>query len=176
MKQDNNKLNKAVCLAIIGAAHGVRGDVYIKALGNRPQQLGDYGTFYDETGYPYEIEAFSIQKKGVVIRFKGIKSRDDAEKLKGTHLYIERDKFANDLEKDEFYQVDLIGLRVYDEAGQILGEVSGFFNFGAGDLLEVHLGPCKKELIPFSKAAVPEISLSSGFLIVDRIAAGLSSD
>ncbi len=175
MKYNQKKLKNKVYLAIIGSAHGMKGDTLVKILSDKPQYLKAYGTLYDDMGHSYEIVTLRMQKNNAIVHFKGIENRNAAEALKGIRLYVARDQLINDLEEDEFYQVDLIGLRVQNCVGQILGEVSGFFNFGAGDLLEIRLNTGKNVLIPFSKVAVPEICIASGFLIVDPVAAGLSS-
>ncbi|ENN90696.1 ribosome maturation factor RimM [Bartonella schoenbuchensis] len=174
MKQKRKKLKKAICLAIIGAAHGIRGDVWVKVLGGEPQRLKAYGVLYDEGGRCYEIATFRVQKNDAIVRFKGVEERSAAEALRGINLYIKRDQLLDDLAEDEFYQIDLIGLCVYDDTNKLLGEVSGFFNFGAGDLLEICLDGGKRELIPFSKAAVPEICVASGFIVINPVAAGLA--
>ncbi|WP_019222943.1 ribosome maturation factor RimM [Bartonella rattaustraliani] len=176
MEYNKQKPKNKVYLAIIGPAHGIKGDVLVKVLGADPQRLETYGVLYDERERPYEIVTLRVQKKNAIVHFKGIEDRNAAEALKGIHLYVARDQLKDDLAEDEFYQVDLVGLRVQDCLGQTLGEVSGFFNFGAGDLLEVRLNMRKTALIPFSKAAVPEICISSGFLVVDPMAAGLQND
>ncbi|MET3559418.1 16S rRNA processing protein RimM [Bartonella japonica] len=175
MTYNKEKLKNKVYLAIIGPAHGIKGDVLVKVLGADPQSLGTYGILYDDIERPYEIVTLRVQKNNVIVHFKGIEDRNAAEDLKGVRLYVTRDQLVDDLDEDEFYQVDLIGLRVQDCAGQTLGEVSGFFNFGAGDLLEMRLNTRKTVFIPFSKAAVPEICIGSGFLVVDPMAAGLHS-
>ncbi|WP_035451412.1 ribosome maturation factor RimM [Bartonella birtlesii] len=174
MSYNKKNLKNKVYLAIIGSAHGIRGDVLIKVLSAKPEHLKAYGVLYDDMERCYEIVTLRMQKNNAIVHFKGIEDRNMAENLKGIRLYVTRDQLVEDLTEDEFYQVDLIGLRVQDGVGQILGEVCGFFNFGAGDLLEMRLNTGKTVLIPFSKAAVPEICLASGFLVVDPVAAGLS--
>ncbi|WP_455474064.1 ribosome maturation factor RimM [Bartonella sp. B30(2025)] len=177
MEDNQKKLKNKVYLAIINSAHGIKGNVLVKVLSAEPQRLRDYGTLYDDTGRSYEIVTLRIQKNKTntaIVGFKGIEERNVAESLKGIRLYVMRDQLSNDLDEDEFYQIDLIGLRVQDCTGKILGEVSSFFNFGAGDLLEVRLEERKTVLIPFSKAAVPKICIASGFLVVDLVAAGLN--
>ncbi|WP_034460152.1 ribosome maturation factor RimM [Bartonella koehlerae] len=174
MKYNREKLKNKVCLAIIGMPHGIKGDVLLKILSAEPQRLKTYGILYDDMGHPYEILTLRIQKKNAIVHFKGVEDRNAAKVLRGIHLYVARDQLLDDLTEDEFYQVDLIGLRVQDCAGQILGNVSGFFNFGAGDLLEMRLNTGKTVLIPFSKAAVLEVCIASGFLVVDLVASGLS--
>ncbi|QEE12910.1 ribosome maturation factor RimM [Bartonella krasnovii] len=174
MKYNKEKLKNKVYLAIIGVPHGIRGDVFVKILSAEPQRFKSYRTLYDDMGRSYEIVTLRTQKNNAIVRFKGIDNRNDAESLKGIRLYVMRNQLIDDLDEDEFYQVDLIGLRVQEYGGKILGEVCGFYNFGAGDLLEIGLNTGKRVLIPFSKVAVPEICMDSGFLIVDPMAAGLS--
>ncbi|BBL53966.1 ribosome maturation factor RimM [Bartonella quintana] len=177
MKYSRKKLKNKVYLAIIDLPHGVKGDVLVKVWSAEPQRLKTYGILYDDTGRPYEIVMLRVQKNNAIVHFKGVEDRSAAEALKGIRLYVTRDQLVDDLAEDEFYQVDLIGLRVQDCAGQSLGKVSGFFNFGAGDLLEIRLNTRKTTvLIPFSKAAVPEICVTSGFLVVEPVAAGLLSN
>ncbi|MBB5073643.1 16S rRNA processing protein RimM [Bartonella callosciuri] len=176
MEYNKKKLKNKVYLAIIGPAYGIKGEVLVKVLSAKPQHLKTYGIFYDDMGHSYEIVTFRVQKNNAIVHFKGVEDRNAAEALKGIRLYVARDQLLDDLTEDEFYQVDLIGLRVQDCVGQTLGEVSGFFNFGAGDLLEMRLNTRKTVLIPFTKAAVPEICIVSGFLVVDPMAAGLLSD
>ncbi|WP_375639818.1 MULTISPECIES: ribosome maturation factor RimM [unclassified Bartonella] len=173
MKYNKEKLKNKVYLAIIGMPHGIKGDVFVKILSAEPQRFKFYSTLYDDMGRSYEIVTLRIQKNKAIVRFKGVENRNAAESLKGIRLYVARDQLIDDLMEDEFYQVDLIGLCVQDCGGKILGEVCGFFNFGAGDLLEIRLNTGKRVLIPFSKAAVPEICMDSGFLVVDSMAAGL---
>ncbi|WP_336293849.1 ribosome maturation factor RimM [Bartonella sp. CB169] len=173
MKYNEEKLKNKVYLAMIGLPHGIKGDVLVKTLGNEPQQLKRYSILYDDMGRSYKILTLRVQKNKAIVRFQGVEDRRAAENLKGIRLYVTRDQLLDDLAEDEFYQVDLIGLCVRDCFGQTLGEVSGFFNFGAGDLLEMRLNTHKTVLIPFSKAAVLEVCIASGFLVVDPVAAGL---
>jgi 16S rRNA processing protein RimM len=77
-------------------------------------------------------------KNVVVIRFRGINDRNAAEALNGLELYIDRDNLPDDeLEEDEFFYADLEGLEALDDQGVSYGTVTGVFDFGAGDLLEL---------------------------------------
>ncbi|AGF76504.1 ribosome maturation factor RimM [Bartonella vinsonii] len=176
MEHNRKKPKNKVYLAIIGLPHGIKGDVLLKVLSAETQRLKTYGVLYDDMGRSYEIVTLRMQKKNAIVHFKGIEDRNVAESLKGVRLYVTRDQLLDDLGEDEFYQIDLIGLCVQDCVGKILGEVSGFFNFGAGDLLEIRLNTGKTVFIPFSKAAVLKICIPSGFLVVDPVAAGLSDE
>ncbi|WP_227651399.1 ribosome maturation factor RimM, partial [Klebsiella pneumoniae] len=71
------------------------------------------------------------------MRFRGVNDRNMAEALNGTTLFIDRSQLPEELEEDEFYYADLIGLDAIDTAGNPYGKVSAMFNFGGGDLIEL---------------------------------------
>lgn len=171
------KLENPILMAVVGAAQGLRGEVRVKTFTADPLALGDYGNLRSMDGRMFEILDIREAKTVVIVRFRGINDRNAAEALNGLELYIERDALPDDeLEEDEFYYADLEGLEVYDAEGQHYGAVTGVYDFGAGDLLELK-GPGKRPvLIPFSEAAVLEIDLEGGRILVDPTAAGLKDE
>lgn len=169
------KPENPIQMAVVGAAHGIRGEVRVKTFTGHPLALADYGPLYAKDGRTFEIVDIRPAGTVVVARFKGIADRNAAEALAGTELFVDRSALPGE-EEDEFYHADLVGLAVKDDAGAILGKVTAVQNFGGGDLLELTLGSRKGVLIPFSKAAVPEILVAGGFVRVDPVAAGLVED
>lgn len=164
-------------LAVIGAAHGIRGEVRVKTYTADPEAIADYGHIYDAQGKAYEVLEARASKNVVVVRFKGVNSRDAAEALNGTELFIDRSQLPDDeLDEDEFFQTDLIGLEAFDADGKSYGVVSAVFDFGGGDLIELSLKGKRPMLIPFTEAAVPEIDFEEGKIRVDPYAAGLIAD
>ncbi|WP_420960656.1 ribosome maturation factor RimM [Brucella sp. IR073] len=170
------KPENPVLMAIVGAAHGTRGEVRVKTFTGDPLALADYGLLYDNTGRSFEILEIRPSKTVVVVRFKGVNDRTAAEGLNGTELFIDRAQLPEELEEDEFYHEDLIGLEAVDLDGAPIGEVTAVFDFGGGDLLELSMQGRKPYLIPFTQSAVPEIDLKGGRLVVDPVAAGLVAD
>lgn len=170
------KLKDPVQLAVIGAAHGTRGEVRVKTFTGDPLALGDYGMLYDETGRPFEVLDIRPAKTVVVVRFRGVNDRNMAEALNGTTLYIDRSQLPQDLEEDEYYHSDLIGLVAVDAHGNKLGTVSAMFDFGGGDLIELTIAGKRPMLIPFTQAAVPHVDLQAGRIVIDPQAAGLVPD
>jgi len=163
-----------VLIAVIGAAHGLRGEMRARALTDDPLAVGAYGPLQDDAGAAYEVLAVRPAKNAVVMRLSGIGSREAAERLNGVSLYVTRDRLPDiELEEDEFFQTDLIGLAVRDPTGGILGTVRAVHDFGGGDILDLVLESGRAVMIPFSRAAVPEIDLKGGFVRVDPVAAGL---
>lgn len=167
------KLNNPVLMAIIGAPHGVRGEVRVKAFTADPLALADYGPLSDGEGRPHTIVALRPAKNVLVARFDEIDSRDKAEAATGTELYIDRSALPDDLEEDEFYHADLIGLAVRDETGKEIGKVMAMHDFGGGDIIELALADRRTIMVPFTLAAVPEIAVAAGFIGIDSVAAGL---
>jgi len=171
------KLQNPVLMATIGAAQGLRGEVRARAYTSDPTALGDYGHLHSMDGRSFEVLEIREAKNVVVVRFRGVNDRNAAEALNGLELYIEREKLPDDeLDDDEFYYADLEGLEAVDETGKSYGKVSGVFDFGAGDLLELKGPDRRPTLIPFSEAAVLEIDLGNGRIIIDARAAGLIDD
>ncbi|CAN7308758.1 ribosome maturation factor RimM [Pararhizobium sp. LjRoot255] len=172
-----SKLNNPVLMGTIGAAQGLRGEVRVKSFAAEPAAIGDYGHLHAEDGRSFEVLEVREAKNVVIVRFRGINDRNAAEALNGLDLYVERDNLPDDdLDEDEFFYADLEGLEALDGEGKSYGTVTGVFDFGAGDLLELK-GPGKRPvLIPFSEWSVLEIDLEAGTMLVDPLAAGLVDD
>ncbi|MBA4784023.1 MAG: ribosome maturation factor RimM [Rhizobiales bacterium] len=170
--------NKRICLGQIGAANGIQGHVRVKPFTGEPEALGDYGSLEDETGTRrFRINALRPIKGGMlIVKFDGIRDRNEAETLNGVKLYIDRALLPALEDEDDFYVEDLIGLAVDDLGGQSLGIVVSVHNFGAGDLLDVKPARGRSFLVPFTKAAVPTVAMAERRIVVDIDAAGLTAE
>ena len=169
------KPENPVQMAVIGAAHGIKGELRIKTFTGDPMALGGYGPLYAKDGRAFEIDVIRPAGDVVVVRFKGVRDRTIAEGLTGIELFVDRSVLPAE-EEDEFYHTDLVGLAVRDETGAEAGKVIAVQNFGGGDILEITFRGRKGVLIPFSQAAVPEVDITGGFITVDTLAAGLVED
>jgi 16S rRNA processing protein RimM len=169
------KPENPVQLAVIGAAHGIKGELRVKSFTGDPAALGDYGPLYAKDGRAFEIEDIRPAGEVIVVRFKGVRDRTSAERLTGTELFVDRSALPPE-EEDEFYHADLVGLAVRDETGAEAGRVTAVQDFGGGDLLEITFRGKKGLLIPFSQTAVPEVDVGSGYVKIDPVAAGLVED
>ncbi len=169
------KLENPILMATIGAAQGLRGEVRVRAYTGDPMALGEYGNLHGKDGRVFEILDIREGKGDmVVVRFRGVNDRTAAENLKNCDLFIERDNLPDDeLDDEEFYYADLEGLEAVDADGKSHGTVSGIFDFGAGDLLELKSPARRPVLIPFIETAVLEIDLEKGTILIDPLAAGL---
>ncbi|MEO3387193.1 ribosome maturation factor RimM [Mesorhizobium sp. CAU 1741] len=170
------KSAKPVQMAVIGAPHGIRGEVRVKTFTGDPLALGDYGPLHAADGRVFTVASIRPAKTVVVVRFKEVASREAAEAVTGTELFIDRTALPDDLDDDEFYFADLIGLAVRDETDTVIGKVTAIQNFGGGDIVEVALAGRRTVMIPFTIAAIPEITVGEGYIRVDTKSAGLVDD
>lgn len=168
-----SKLKNPVQMAVIGAPHGIKGELRVKAFTADPLALGDYGPLFTRDGRSFEIVDIRPANTVVVVRFKQVKDRNAAEALTGTELFVDRSALPVEDDDSEFYHADLVGLAVRDETGAEIGKVAAVQNFGGGDILELTLSGRKQILIPFTQAAVPVVDIEGGFIDIDTLAAGL---
>jgi len=168
-------MKKSILIGVIGAPHGIKGELRITSFSDDPSRLGHYQPLYDEQGRQFKILTLRLHQSKLIAQIEGVKNRDEAQALTGIQLFVERDKLDDDLERDEFYQSDLLGFRVVatTDKQDLIGHISGFFNFGAGDLVEIRNDKGGSWFIPFSRAAVPVIDEQQRQIEVDKVAAGL---
>jgi len=155
-----------ICIARIGAAHGVRGEVKLWPFTEDPMAVIDYGPLSTKDGArQFEVVRARIAKDHLVAVLKGIATREDAERINGIELYISRDKLPA-TEAGEYYHADLIGLHAVDTAGAVIGKVLAVHNFGAGDIIEITPAQGPTLLLPFTDAVVPTVDLADGHVVI----------
>ncbi|HEY5966166.1 MAG TPA: ribosome maturation factor RimM [Xanthobacteraceae bacterium] len=155
-----------ICVAQIGAAHGIRGEVRLRSFTGEPTAIASYGPLESEDGTRrFTIETLRPAKDHFVARLEGVSDRNAAEQLTNLRLYVARDRLppAGD---GEFYHADLVGLAAVTPDGAALGTVTAVHNFGAGDVIEIKPASGEALLVPFTDAAVPEIDLAAGRMVV----------
>jgi 16S rRNA processing protein RimM len=155
-----------ICVARIGAAHGVRGAVKLWTFTEDPLAVTRYGPLSTKDGArEFEVAQAREAKDHLVATFKGVTTRNDAERLNGIELYVARDKLPA-TDEDEYYHADLIGLAAVTAANEPLGEVIAIHNFGAGDIIEIAPPAGTSIMLPFSTAVVPTVDLAAGRVVI----------
>ena len=156
-----------VCVAQIGAAHGLRGGVHLRSFTEQPDAFAQYGPLETEDGSRrFEIDSVKPSRDGFTVRFVGVTRREQAEALRDLTLYVDRDRLP-ETEDGEFYHADLIWLAAVTPQGDALGEVVALHNFGAGDIVELKLtGNGDSILLAFNEATVPEIDIAGRRIVV----------
>ena len=157
-----------VTVGSIGGAFGVNGEVRLKSFCAEPEAIVDYVPLYTTTGIAInQIILTGRTKAGFTAKLDAVLTKEQADELKGVEIYADRSAMPS-LPDDEFYYADLIGLDVFDTGGEAMGTVKNVMDHGAGDLLEILVpGAADTLLLPFTKANVPTVDLTSGRIIVD---------
>ena len=156
-----------VCVARIGAAHGVRGAVKLWTFTEDPFAVTRYGPLSTKDGARAFEVAHAREGKGhLVATLKGVTSRNEAERLNGLELYVARDKLPA-TDEDEYYHTDLIGLAAVTTADAPLGKVVAIHNFGAGDIIEIAPPSGATMLLPFTNAVVPTVDIAGGRVVIE---------
>jgi 16S rRNA processing protein RimM len=157
-----------ICIARIGAAHGVKGEVKLWSFTADPAAVADYGPLESQDGaLRFEIEALRPAKDHLVARLSGVHDRNAAQRLTNVDLYVPRERLPAPA-PEEFYHADLIGLRAEDRNGTALATVVGIHDFGAGDLLELRAaGASGTVLMPFTAETVPVVDIAGGRVVID---------
>ncbi len=154
-----------VHVATIGKPHGVHGLIRVHSYLENAMDLESCNELIDDHGEHWTL---IWKNKPIAILYDGnnkpVDSRMNVELLTNRKLYVTRD-FFSDLEEDEFYLVDLIGLQARvvenDQQKAAMGIISQVHDYGAGTSLEIKLNSKEIILVPFTKQYVPEINLEA---------------
>ncbi|CAN5230373.1 ribosome maturation factor RimM [soil metagenome] len=152
----------------VAGAFGVRGEIRITTYTEAPLALKSYGALLDEQGaVALSLTSARESKGGLIVRAKGVDDKEAADALRGLTLHVPREALPEP-DEDEYYLTDLIDLDIVAPDGTAIGKIRAVHNFGAGDLLEIQPPAGASWYAPFTKAVVPEVSISAGRVVVDR--------
>lgn len=173
-KQDNDL---DICIGIITSVNGVRGNVKIKSFTEKPSDIADFQyVFNPESNRSFKIKVVTTRKDHLIASIEGIESRNEAELLRNTKLFIKRTELPQ-AKEGEYYHTDLMGLEVFYQDGVKAGFVKNIVNFGAGDILEVYdITSEKMFYYPFNKQYVSSVDLAAGSVSITRLEEIVASD
>lgn len=143
----------------------------MKSFTQDPSDFFSYETVYSQNGeeaYHFSNPS-SRGERAYISRVEEISTREQADALKNQKIFVKKAQLPLLNSEDEYYYVDLVGLRVLGRDDQELGWIVAVHNFGAGDILEVKREGDNKEtvLLPFTKEFFPEVSLQGSFARAD---------
>ena len=158
-----------VTVGRIGRPHGIRGDVVVGVRTDEPELRFAHGSRLDtdpaDVG-PLTVASSRWHSGELLVRFEGVADRDAAADLRGTWLTVDSATLTPPEDPDEFHDTDLVGLSVRTLDGTQVGTVDDVLHPGQ-DLLVIKSPEGREILIPFVKAFVPEVAVSSGYLLID---------
>jgi 16S rRNA processing protein RimM len=155
----------------IGAPHGVRGAVKVKAQSADPASLLDYDEWWVRTHVggtwtPYRVLAGRERSGMLVAELSGVASREAAGALRGADVGVPRASLPA-LGVDEHYQADLIGMAVVNRNGETLGVVTEFTESGAHPILRIAGGAGRERLIPWVPQFIDGVDAAARRIDVD---------
>ncbi|MES2819648.1 MAG: ribosome maturation factor RimM [Pseudomonadota bacterium] len=163
-------------LMVIGkivSVHGVRGEVKVFSFTDPIDNLLDYPHWTlrrDGEVRQVELGSGRLQNKVLVAKLKGLDDREEARLLAGFEICVPR-SLLPDLTDGEYYWYQLIGLKVIDPLGQLLGRIDHLLETGANDVMVVK--PCadslddRERLLPYTGHCVLAVDLAAGEMRVE---------
>ena len=147
---------------------GIKGMVKVKPFTDDITRFDDLEKVYVESNKnkkEYEIEEVKYHKDMVLIKFRGVDKVEEAEILRNSYLKVNRNDEPN-LEDGTYYIVDLLGLDVYSDEGNLLGKVEDIFNNGSCDIYAIKDELGKQLLLPAISDVIKEINLEEKRIVV----------
>lgn len=155
-------------VGVIASTHGVKGEVKVFPTTDDPKRFKQLKEVILDTGkeqFPLEIEQVKFFKSMVILKFKGYDNINDIEKYKSKDLLIHREQ-AVELEPDEYFITDLIGLTVRTDEGEILGSLKDVIETGANDVYVVGMEDGRELLLPAIGDCILDVDLDEGKMTV----------
>ena len=155
-----------VVVGRIGPAHGLRGDVFVEPRTDEPERRFAPGTTLRTGSGSLTVAGSRTHSGKLVVRFEEIDGRDAAEAARGAELTCPVDPNDVPEDPDEFYDHQLVGLRVETTTGALIGALDRVQHGAAQDLLIIRT-PEREVLFPFVAAFVPEVDVAGGRIVID---------
>ncbi len=147
---------------------GVKGELKARPITCDPERFYDLDeVFLMENGKytPRGVQVRSVGPDAVFFRMDGVETRDDAEKMRGTMLYIDREH-AVELGEDENFLVDLIGCECSDTEGRVYGKLVEVLQPGGNDVYVVK-SKSGEILVPALKIVVLNVDIENKTILFD---------
>lgn len=148
-------------VGIISSTHGVRGEVKIFPTTDDLHRFKELKEVFLDTGknqIPLEVERVKYFKQFAIVKFRGIDNINDIEKYKGRSIYVERTN-ATELQEDEYYIADIIGMDIYTEDGRYFGKLQDVMETGANDVYIVKSEQYGEVLIPAIRQCILDVDI-----------------
>lgn len=153
--------------AKIVATHGIRGEVRCQYFCDSAEFLCEFDELYlDKNGEkPVEIARAYPHKNVVIMKLEGIDTVEDAQKLIGKTLYMDRDDV--ELPEDVYFIQDIIGLVVKDiDSGEVYGKISEVYQNGATDVYSIKKENGTELMFPYIDEVVKKIDIDAGEMLI----------
>ena len=160
--------NDYLQVGVITSTHGIKGEVKVFPTTDDPNRFRALKDVVLDTGkeqIPLEIEGVKFFKQYVILKFKGIDNINDIEKYRKMPLLVSREH-AVDLEEDEYYIADLIGMKVVLEDGSSFGTLTDVMETGANDVYVVENGEGEEILLPAIRECILDVDVEKNVMTI----------
>lgn len=154
-------MEKQLQVGVISSTHGVRGEVKVFPTTDDVTRFRQLKKVYLDTGremLPLEIQNVKFFKQFAILKFKEIDNINDIEKYRGKSLMIDRED-AVDLDEDEYFIADMIGMKVYTEDGSEFGTLKDVMETGANDVYIIDSLEHGEVLIPAIRECILDVDM-----------------
>ena len=154
-------MEKQLQVGVISSTHGVRGEVKVFPTTDDVTRFRQLKKVYLDTGremLPPEIQNVKFFKQFAILKFKGIDNINDIEKYRGKSLMIDRED-AVDLDEDEYFIADMIGMKVCTEDGSEFGTLKDVMETGANDVYIIDSLEHGEVLIPAIRECILDVDM-----------------
>lgn len=161
-------MEKQLQVGVISSTHGVRGEVKVFPTTDDVTRFKQLKKVYLDTGREMlllEIQNVKFFKQFAILKFKGIDNINDIEKYRGRSLWIDRED-AVDLDEDEYFIADMIGMKVYTEEGTLFGALLDVMETGANDVYIVDSEAHGEVLLPAIKECILDVDMDEERMII----------
>lgn len=148
-------------------AVGLKGESKVYPYTDYKERFEELDSLYIENTL-YNIEKVRYMGEMAIVKFEGVSDRNAAEALKGKYLYVDREN-ARELDEDEYFIPDLIGLEIKDEKGGVIGKLSDVIQNAAHDVYEIEMPDGRKFMIPAVGEFVLDVDMDSRVMTVRLI-------
>lgn len=155
-------------VGVITTTHGVRGEAKVYPTTDEPERFLELDYVLLDTGRELrklEIKNVKFFKNLVILKFKGVDNINDIEKYKGRDLWIPREE-GQELEEDEYYIADLLGMSVVLEDGQEFGTLKDVMETGANDVYIIDSAEHGEVLLPAVKECILDVDLEKNVMTI----------
>ena len=156
-------------VGVITGTHGLKGEVKVFPTTDDKERFLDLEEVLLDTGdelLELKVEYCKFFKKFVFVKFEGLDDINEVEKYKRCPLLVTRDN-AVELEEDEYFVADLLGLTIIDDSGVTIGKLENVIETGANDVYEVLTEDGGRILLPAIKECILDVDMEEGIIVVN---------
>jgi 16S rRNA processing protein RimM len=153
----------------IVSTHGLKGDVRVMPWCDSADFLLQFNKLYFDKGKNFKmVEASSVHKSLVLLKFEGIDDINSAIKLMKSIIYIDRELVK--LDEGSYFEQDLIGIEVKDaDIGLLYGTLKEVSRTGRNDVYTIKRSDGSEVLIPAIKDVVKSIDIDKELMLISPL-------